>query len=55
MTCDEIGRYILFIFPFAHSYLELMAQMFNGLGAILMDGGVETSASYLQTFIMALL
>jgi cytochrome P450 len=28
---------------------------FSGLGAVLMDGGVETSASYLQTFIIALL
>jgi cytochrome P450 len=30
-------------------------MVFSGLGAVLMDGGVETSTSYLQTFIIALL
>jgi cytochrome P450 len=41
--------------PFSCSYLRADSVIFSGLGAVLMDGGVETSASYLQTFIIALL
>jgi cytochrome P450 len=30
-------------------------MIFSGLGAVLMDGGADTTASYLQTFVTALL
>jgi hypothetical protein len=51
----RFGRYIYIraasssLFPRAHGVI------FSGLGAVLMDGGVETSSTYLQTFIIALL
>ena len=32
-----------------------MGVIFSGLGAVMMDAGAETSASYLHTFVISLL
>jgi cytochrome P450 len=52
----RFGKYIYIHAPSSsRSYLRADGVILSGLGAVLMDGGVETSASYLQTFIIALL
>lgn len=56
----RFGRYIYIHAPSSSlllvpMYLRADGGIFSGLGAVLMDGGVETSVCYLQTFIIALL
>jgi cytochrome P450 len=50
----KFGTYLLLIFPSVIKSQRTWRN-FSGLGAVLMDGGAETSASYLQHFVISLL
>jgi cytochrome P450 len=48
----KFGTYLLSISP---SVIKSHDKIFSGLGTVLMDAGAETTASYLQNFVISLL
>ena len=51
----RFGRYLYIQAASSSLFLRAHGVISSGLAAVLMDGGVETSSTYLQTFIIALL
>jgi len=56
MTRDEIRCvFVSHLFSFFFKFILLRSFVIRGLGAALMDAGAETTASFFQSFVLALL